>query len=130
MATNFLSNPQALGNVTVTTPGTPVQITLTLQSTAAGSGFVVNSATDQVLCNLININASPITHTGAANTGKIYIGSKNMVRATLAGVYAVIPATGSFSWTINVALNAFDVNTFWMDADNSGDGCFGSLFCV
>ena len=130
MATNFLSNPQALGNVTVTTPGTPVQITLALQSTASGSGFVVNSATDQVLCNLISILASPITHSGAGNTGNIFIGSKNMVRATLAGVYAVISATGSFSWTVNVAVNAFDANTFWLDSDTAGDGLYGSLFTI
>lgn len=124
------SNPQPLGNVTVATPGTPVQITLTLQSTAAGSGNIVGSATDPVLCNLVSIITSPITHSGAGNTGKIYFGSQGMVRATLAGVIAVLSPGQSIPMTVNVALNAFDANKLYLDADNAADGCYGSLFTV
>ena len=130
MAYTPVSNPQALGNFTVTTPGTPVQITLALQSLAAGSGYVVGSSTDAVLCNLISIITSPITHSGAGNTGKIYLGSKNMVRSTLAGVYAVLSQGQSIPLTVNVALNAFDANQIYIDADNAGDGAYGSLFTI
>lgn len=124
------SNPQALGNVTVATPGTPVQITKTLQSTAAGSGNIVGSSTDPVLCNLISIITSPITQAGGGNTGKVYIGSSGMVRATLAGVIAVLSPGQSIPLTINVALNAFDANKLYVDADTANDGIYGSLFTV
>jgi hypothetical protein len=120
-------NPQPLGNVTVTTPGTPVQITLALQSTAAGSGNVVNAATDKVLVNKISLIASPITHTGAGNTGNVYFGSRTMNRSTLSGVIGIIAPTGSFSITTNVNLNAYDANALYIDADNAGDGVYGSL---
>ncbi len=123
-------NPQPLGNVLVATPGTPVQITLTLQSTAAGSGNVVNASTDEVLCNKINIISSTITHTGAGNTGKIYLGSSAMVRATLAGVIAVIAPGGSYSITTNVNLNAYDANKLYLDADTANDGAYGSIDTV
>ena len=120
----------ALGNVTVATPGTPVQVTTTLQATAAGSGYVVQSPNDAVLCNLMSFITSTIAHSGAGNTSKIYIGSKNMVRATLAGVYAVLSPGSSIPFTVNVALNAFDANQFWVDADTAGDGLYGSIFSV
>lgn len=122
------SNPQALGNVTVTNPGTPVQITLTLQSTTAGSGHVVNSTTDAVLCQQISIVASPITHSGSGNIGAVYLGSATMVRATLAGVIAVIQAGQSYPLSQNVANNVFDANKLYIDADNAGDGVYGALF--
>lgn len=124
------SNPQPLGNFTVTTPGVPVQITLALQSTAAGPGYVVNSPTDAVLCQQILITASPITHTGAGNTGNIYFGSKGMVKATLAGVIAVIQPGQSFTLTQNVANNVYDANLLYLDSDTASDGAFGALFTV
>lgn len=130
MAYTPQSNPQALGNVTVATSGTPVQITATLQATAAGSGFIVQSPNDAVLCNLIGLSASPITHTGTGNTGAVYIGSRFMVRATLAGVIAILYPGQSIPISVNVALNAFDANQLWVDADVSGDGIFGSLFTI
>lgn len=130
MAYTPQSNPMALGNVTVATPGTPVQVTATLQATAAGSGFIVQSPTDAVLCNLLSFVTSTITHSGAGNSGPIYIGTRFMVRSTLAGVYAVLKPGQSIPFTVNVALNAFDANQFWVDADNAGDGLYGSAFTI
>lgn len=130
MAYNSLAVPQWLGNVVVASPGTPVQITNVLQATSNGSGNIVGSATDPVLCNQVNINASPITHTGAGNTGKIYFGTKNMVRATLVGVYAVISPGQGFQMTNNVALNIFDANQLYLDADTAGDAGYGSIVTV
>lgn len=130
MAYTPQTNPQALGNVTVATPGTPVQVTATLQATAAGSGFIVGSSSDAVLCNLMSFITSPIAHSGAGNTGSVYIGSRFMVRSTLAGVYAVLKAGQSIPLSVNVALNVFDANQFWVDADTAGDSIYGSIFSV
>lgn len=123
-------NPQPFGNVVVVTPGTPVQIAANLP----GLG-VISSAqnpqtgflSDPVPCNKVLILASPITHAGAGNTGKIYIGMATMVRATLAGVIAVIPAGQSFPLTNNVGLNIYQFQNLFMDADTAGDGCYGSF---
>lgn len=124
------SNPQPLGNVTVATPGVPVQITLTLQSTSAGSGNIVNASTNKVDCQQILITASPITHSGEGNTGAVYLGTSTMVRATLAGVIAVIMPGQSFPLTQNVAQNVFDANKLYIDADTASDGIFGALFTL
>lgn len=130
MAYTAQSNPQPLGNFTVSSPGTPVQITLTLQSTAAGSGYIVGSATDAVLCQQILLTASPITHTGAGNTGAVYFGSVGMNKSTLAGVIGVIQPGQSFTLTQNMAQNVFDANKLYLDADNAGDGAYGAIFTV
>ncbi len=123
-------NPQPLGNVTVATPGTPVQITTTLQATAVGSGNIVNSSTDIVACNKISLIASTITHAGAGNTGLVYFGAQGMVRATLAGVLGLVYPGGSYSLVTNVNLNEYDANKLYIDADTAGDGVFGFLDTV
>lgn len=129
MAYTAQLNPQPLGNVTVTTPGTPVQITKTLQATVVGSGFMCLS-TDIVACNKLVLIASPISQAGAGNTGNIYIGSSTMVRATLAGVIAVIPPGGSYSITNNVSMNIYDANKLYVDSDTASDALYGSIDTV
>ena len=124
------SSPQPLGNVLVATPGAPVQITATLQATAAGSGNIVNSSTDIVPVKMISIIASPITHAGAGNTGKIYFGVQGMVRATLAGVIAVLSPGQSIPVTVGDSVNPLDANTLYIDADNAADGIYGSLMTL
>lgn len=123
-------SPQPLGHVLVATPGTPVQITQTLQSTAAGSGNIVGSSTDAVPCKMISISASPITHSGTGNTGILYLGTKNMVRATLAGVIALIYPGQTLPVTVGDSVNPLDANTLYVDADTGSDGFFGSLYTL
>jgi|ERR1700722_6659110 len=117
-------NPQPIGAVTVTTPGTPVQLTSTLQTVVVGSGFLVSDAATHVPCNKINLNAI------AANTGSVYIGQQTMVRSTLAGVIAVLAKGTGLSITQNVALNTYDLSKLYIDADSGGDGCYGSIDTV
>ncbi len=130
MAYTPQNNPQPLGNVLVATPGTPVQITSTLQATAAGSGNIVGSATDIVPCKMVSISASPITHTGTGNTGRLYLGTRTMVKATLAGVIAIIYPGQTIPITVGDSVNPLDANTLWIDADTAGDGFFGSLYTL
>lgn len=130
MAYTPQNNPQPLGNVLIPSPGTPVQITATLQTIAAGSGFIVQSATDIVPCKMISVMASSITQTGAGNTGKLYFGVKGMVKATLAGVIAVLYPGQSIPITVQDTVNPLDANTFYVDCDTAGDGFFGSLYTL
>lgn len=130
MAYTSQNQPQPLGNVLVPSPGTPVQITATLQTTAAGSGYIVGSPTDDVPCKMISIISSPITHTGAGNTGSIYFGVKGMVKATLAGVIAVLTPGQSIPVTVQDTVNPMDANKFYVDADNANDGFYGSILTL
>ncbi len=130
MAYTPQNNPQALGNVLVAVPGTPVQITSTIQATAAGSGYIVGSATDIVPCKMVSISASPITHTATGNVGILYLGSRSMVRSTLAGVIALIYPGQSIPVTVGDSVNPLDANKLWVDADSAGDGFFGSLYTL
>lgn len=120
------STPQPIGPVTVTTPGTPVQLTAFMQTITVGSGTMC-VATDAVLCNKISITASPYTHTGVGNTGAVYIGQQGMVKATGAGVIAVIYPGQSFSITNNVGMNIYDLSKLYIDADTAADGCIGAI---
>jgi hypothetical protein len=99
----------SLGKVTVTTPGTTVQL----------------SATS------INVNAIYFQAL-SGNTKYLYVGTKTMVRATLAGVYRQIPApTAATGLTIalpfwdlvsSVFTGPFDLSQIYLDADNGTEG--------
>jgi hypothetical protein len=95
----------AFGKKTVTTAGTPVQITATSQLT--------HSILFQAL---------------SGNTGKIFIGtSAAMVKSTLVGVITVIPVPTvnvlpgiNFAWPD--AHFQYDLADYWLDSDNNGEG--------
>lgn len=122
MAYNPVMVPQPTGKVSVATPGVPVPIVNTLLTTAnPGGGFVLGALTDDVPCNKININAP------SGNTGLLYLGQADMIRATMAGVIGTIPPGGSFSLTTNISLNSYHAQKFCLDADNAADFGFGSI---
>ena len=124
-------NPQPLGAVTVATPGTPVRLTIALLNNDPTTGKPATTlATDPVVCNKIGLAANPLTHAGAGNTGKIYVGSASLNRTTLAGVIAVIAPGGGYSITNNVGMNIYDASKYYVDADNAGDGLYGSIDTV
>jgi hypothetical protein len=99
----------SVGKVTATS-GTPVALT---------PGVVTN-------CNVIYIQAL------GTNTHYSYIGSSTMVRATLVGVYRIIPApTAATGATIalpfwdpqsNVFTGPFDLSKIFLDVDTTGEG--------
>lgn len=119
--------PQPFGNVTVATPGTPVQLAINFPNFTPA---VTTAVTDQVYCNKINIITSSISQTGAGNTGNVYIGQSNMVRATLVGVIAVLSPGQSFPVTNNVSMNIYPFDQYYVDADTAGDGVYGSIDTV
>ena len=98
------------------------------------AGFVTTTA--GVLVRLTANESDPTTNLDAhsimaealqGNTGRVYIGSSAMVRATGVGVYAVIPIPTSnihptFTATIAYAPAALTVNNLWLDVDADGEG--------
>lgn len=68
-----------------------------------------------------------------ANTGLVYIGDRpTMDKTTLAGVLAVLAiptdnALPTFSAALTWSPNALQLETFWIDADDAGDGCLVSV---
>lgn len=122
-------NPQPIGNVNVAVPGTPVQLTLTMQSITVGSGTMC-AAADPVLFNKFSVITSTITHSGAGNTGNVYIGSATMVRATLAGVIVVLQPGTNWNIANNVSMNIYDLSKLYIDGDTAGDGVYGAIDTV
>jgi hypothetical protein len=88
---------QAGGKKAVTTAGTPVQLT-----------------TSGVRGKWITIQSNP------GNSQKIYIGDKNIVKSTLAGVFAILSPTAN---PIQIFCESFSLNPeeIWLDADVNGE---------
>jgi hypothetical protein len=103
----------ALGKIAVSTPGTPVRVTLSIPYAKSTS------------LHAIMFEADP------ENTGNVYIGRAGMVRATRAGVYAMLAVpTANFFPTFSVALtiapNGLSSDEFYIDADVAGDGAIAT----
>ena len=132
MALTVQFSPQPFGNVTVANPGTPVQLATNLPtlSPAVTSPAVAGVVTDHIPCNKISIITSTITQDGAGNTGKVYIGQQSMVRSTLVGVVFVLSPGQSVPVTNNVSMNIYQFDQWYVDADNAGDGVYGSFDVV
>lgn len=120
-------NPQPFGVVTVAVPGTPVQLAVNLPGF---SPAVTGAVTDNIPCNKMSFIANPLAHSGAGNTGNVYIGQKTMSKTTLAGVVAVIPKGSSIPITNNVSMNIYQFDQWYVDADTAGDGVYGSFDVV
>jgi hypothetical protein len=106
-------NVTAKGKITVATPGTHVAIETAAQPTAA--------------CK-IHLQAP------AANTGKTYIGTTGMVKATLAGVihvFAIPLSTGPLE-TLELESHAdedrLQLAQYAIDADVAGEGLLVSYW--
>jgi hypothetical protein len=95
---------QALGKITVAAAGTNQRVTTTATR-----------------CQSITVQAL------STNTGKVFVGTSAMVKATFVGVLAVIPApstgvipSATFSIPLSPAgLNAADI---YLDVDTNGEG--------
>jgi hypothetical protein len=94
---------QAIGKVAVTVPGTLVPLS---SSTIRGS--------------FLSITPNP------TNTGSLYLGTKNMVRATGVGVIAIIQKTANpFQIFTNGA--GISAEELFLDADNANDFAYVGL---
>src|SRR6185369_15881341 len=101
--------------VTVPVSGVPVRAT-------------VNEAdpTARVSCHGFMFQALP------GNTGKIYIGSNQMSKATLQNLVSIlaVPTANSiptFSAALTLAPNAVHLHDLYIDADNANDGVIISM---
>ena len=100
---------QSLGKVTVTTPGTPVRVTIN-----------TGNPTQNRTCHALMVEQWP------GNTGKIWVGTAQMDVSTGEGVYAVlaIPTTNfipTFSVANTIVLGGLIPNQIWLDADVGGE---------
>ena len=98
------------------------------------AGFVTTTA--GVLVRLTDNESDPTTNLDAhsimaealqGNTGRVYIGSADMVRATGVGVYAVIPIPTAnilptFTATIAYAPAALLLSELFLDVDVDNEG--------
>ena len=101
---------ETLGKVTVPVPGTPVRLTINRPV-----------PTDRYACHAILVQAV------FNNTGRVYVGTSAMNKATLANVHAqlAIPTANqipSFSAALTIAPNAIQAQDIFLDADVAGEG--------
>ena len=99
---------KGLGPTVVPAPGTPVQV-------------VVPSVINPPSCHACIIEAL------STNTGKTYVGTAGMNKATLADVLVVLPIPTAnliptFSISIVTGANALHLPGLWIDADIVGEG--------
>lgn len=107
-----------LGAVRVTTPGTPVLVPPP-ENWGGGGKYSCHAVLFQAL---------------STNVGAVYIGNQGMVAAApdYAGVMVVLltptdASVMSFSIGLPNAPNALNLDEFWIDAANAGDGVLVSL---
>lgn len=103
-----MSDPTPLG-IVQPTPGTPARLTLNFPEF------------EHELCNTIFIQVLP------GNTGDVYFGRENMVKATGVGVIAILrPPTANhlpdLAFNIPDAMNPFRIGVYRVDVDNLNDG--------
>lgn len=113
---------QVLGPITVPVPGTPVRATSTITTDASG---ITNDPT-RFSCHAALFQARQ------ANTGRVYIGTVNMIRATGVGVAAVLAiptanAIPAFSVSLTLAPAGVDLSELYVDADVADEGVLLTL---
>lgn len=113
---------QVLGPINVPVPGTPVRATSTITTDAGG----ITNDPANFSCHAALFQARK------GNTGRTYIGTSNMVRATGVGVSAVlaIPTANtipSFSMSLTIAPAGVDLSELYVDADVADEGVLLTL---
>lgn len=97
---------QAVGLITVATPGTAVAISASSKS-----------------CSKINFQPMKSLAPAVQNTGAIYICVKGGSRATASSIRYIL-ASGQVAVTMQQVSASEDLSNYVVDADNAGDGCF------
>lgn len=113
---------QVIGPLRVVTPGVPVRATSTITVDAGG----LNNQPARFACHAALFQAL------AANTGKVYIGTVDMNKSTLAGVAAVLAvptanAIPAFSIALTLAPAGVDLSELYVDADLTTEGVLLTL---
>lgn len=108
-----------VGKITVPVPGTPVQVTATPQYQAALQAAGISPVFKTVQAILFQA--------WKGNAGQTYIGTATMVKATGAGVSAVLvapTATSLPTWGASNHLSpaGVDASALYLDADTANDG--------
>lgn len=113
--------PQPFGPVTVTTPGTPV----TLISQLVAEGICL--ATDHIAVNKLDLKPLTMNNSGAGNTGNVYIGFVGMNKTTGFNLLVtIVPGGPDYCVTNPFGSNVYALESYVIDADNAGDGVYGS----
>jgi len=113
--------PQPFGPVVVTTPGTPVP--LISQMVAAG----ICLATDHIAVNKLDVKPLTMNYGGAGNIGNVYLGFAGMNKTTGFNLLVtLVPGGPDYCVTNTVGSNAYSLESYVLDADNAGDGVYGS----
>lgn len=125
----YLTNnsPKGLGAVLVTTPGTPVKLTSTIEANPTpnggmkpGDNFPINRLELQAFSTAVPRPA------GGANAGNVYIGSKTMDKSTLLGVVKVLVPGEVWLCQMQSISNKYQIDQLYVDAANGGDGVYGN----
>jgi hypothetical protein len=111
---------QALGKITVPTPGTPVQVTINLPD--EGNPAIP----PYTRCHGILVQALP------TNGGNVYVGTSAMDAVALSGVFAILGVpTANFLPTFSAALtitpNGLMASDFYLDADVNDEGAIVTI---
>ncbi len=101
---------KSFGKVTVTTAGTPVRATL-------------NEGTPASRVGLQSFTVSALSANAGAN---VYVGSSAMVKATLVGVYAIVPKGTSASFSILNSPAGLNLADIYLDGDSNSDAALVS----
>ena len=109
---------QAIGKLTVATPGTPVRAT-------------VNNANP---AETVRIHGF-LFQAPRSNVGIVYIGKEDMDRTTLVGVLGMlaIPTDNSlpsFSAALTISPNGLMQEELYVDADEAGDGAILTILVM
>ncbi len=112
---------QPVGKVTVSAAGTPVAVRTILPATWPSD--------KPFLCHAFQVQALP------TNTGKIWVGTIGLVKATFINVLNILPipttnTLPSYSAALTLAPNGLDLCQLYIDADTNGEGCIISVMVL
>jgi hypothetical protein len=84
-------------------------------------------ATDHIPVNKIDLKPLTMNHAGAGNIGNVYVGFVGMNKITGHNLLVtIVPGGPDYSITNTLGSNAYSLESYVIDADNAGDGVYGS----
>jgi hypothetical protein len=123
MAAKTGGNPTIMGLTVVTSAGTRVSVLKNNTDYDTEAEVQANTLMGRIAANKILIQAAK------ANTGNIFVGDNTVVAATGVGTLAELGAGESVTLDAE-GINAFSVETLFLDAATSGDGAYVSYFTL
>lgn len=118
-------DPLPLGKIANVTPGTLIQLNVNCQSFYGSTFYNTNPGGVNGPGDLWA--ADVLVSSIAANTGSVYIGYSNMVRATGVGVIMIVKKTDPVQHLAQqVGANKIRIGDLWFDSDNATDGIYAA----